>query len=1226
MKVRTERTRKFIEQSATAIMMLKELRHRRLLSLTVGLSLLSALVAPTGLANHTWSTSGAAAPTIAAGLPPMPSAEAQASVTYGKTPLYFEENRGQVDSQVNFLTRAGGAMIFLTPTEAVFVRTVPSADTSATTADKRRDPLARPTVNTPPQTAVMRMQLSNANAHPEVVGLDQQEGIVNYFIGNDPAQWHPDIPTYGRVQYRDVYPGIDMVYYGQGRQLEYDFVVQPNADVNSVSLKFSGADDVQVDPNGDLVIETSAGEVRQQKPSVYQEADGSRQEIQGRYLLKGNGEVGFSLGGYDRSQQLIIDPVLAYSTYLGGSEGDQISGITVDSAGQAYIVGSTISPNFPTVNPIQATVGIQDAFITKLNANGSALIYSTYLGGDNYEVTGKPAVDGAGNLYLTGATQSANFPTVHPFQSTKKGLNDAFLAKINSNGSALLYSTYLGGSSDEDGGAAVAVDSAFNAYVAGVTSSTDFPTMNPFQSANASGGGRSGFITKFNANGSALIYSTYLGGSNPDFDSCRSIAIDAAGNAYVTGPTISTDFPTMNPIQAANAGQEDVFVTKLNASGSALVYSTYLGGAASESGNDIAVDSSGNAYVAGFTASDDFPTVLGLQGNKAGEDGFVARLNSNGTSLIYSTYLGGNNNDSANGIAVDSAGNAYVTGSTSSTNFPNANAIQTTSAGGLDDAFVTKINTGGSAFLYSTYLGGSDQDGAFGIAIDSAGNAYVTGDTSSTNFPVTSDSFQPAGGGAAEQDIFISKIGSYGIAGRVLNGSNIPIFGVTVTLSGSDPGNILTNNNGDFSFLNTTPGGNYTVTPYKFGYTFTPQSITINELNNSQDLVFIGTTATPTPTPTPTPSTVQFGQSFYSIFEDCTAVTLTVARTGDTSSAATVDYSTQPGTASDHSDFDTAIGTLSFAPGETAKSFDVLITEDSFVEPTESFTVALSNPVGVTLGSSATATVQIFDDSPESTGNPIDAPDDFVCQHYHDFLNREDDSAGLAFWTGTITSCGTDAACILERRVNASGAFFLSIEFQETGGFAIRAQRAAFGKKSVDPTKRITYSQFIHDARFVGDGVIVGQPGYEARLEANKQAYINQVAASAAFTSTYPSTMTADQFVDALFASAGVTPSASDRQAAINAFDGGGIAGRAAALRSVSDSGSLRVAEFSPQFVLMQYFGYLRRNPTDAPDNNDNGYQFWLTKLNNFNGDFQKAEMVKAFILSAEYRSRFGQP
>ncbi|HBB94620.1 MAG TPA: hypothetical protein DC054_04460 [Blastocatellia bacterium] len=375
---------------------------------------------------------------------------------------------------------------------------------------------------------------------------------------------------------------------------------------------------------------------------------------------------------------------------------------------------------------------------------------------------------------------------------------------------------------------------------------------------------------------------------------------------------------------------------------------------------------------------------------------------------------------------------------------------------------------------------------------------------------------------------------------------------------------------------------------------------------------------------TPLP-VIQFGQSSYITFEDCTALTITVARGGDTTTAASVSYSTQSGSASERSDFNTAAGTISFAPGETAKSFDVLISEDSYVEGTESFTVVLSAASGATLGSPSTATIQILDDSSEPATNPIDAADDFVCQHYHDFLNREDDESGLAFWTNNITSCGTDAACIQRKRIDTSAAFFLSFEFQETGGFVLRTQRTAFGKKSEDPLTRISYNQFMRDARQVGDGVVVGQPGFDVRIGVNEQAYATQVVTSTAFINRYPLAQTADQYVDALFASAGVTPKTAERQAAVNAFGGGGTAGRTAALRSVADSDSVGQAEFIPTFVLMQYFGYLRRNPTDAPDNNDNGYQFWLTKLNNFNGNFNKAEMVKAFISSSEYRSRFGQ-
>jgi CSLREA domain-containing protein len=376
----------------------------------------------------------------------------------------------------------------------------------------------------------------------------------------------------------------------------------------------------------------------------------------------------------------------------------------------------------------------------------------------------------------------------------------------------------------------------------------------------------------------------------------------------------------------------------------------------------------------------------------------------------------------------------------------------------------------------------------------------------------------------------------------------------------------------------------------------------------------------------PFTSTFQFGLPTYSVLEDCTEVIVNVSRVGDTSTEASVDYSSQSGTASDRTDFTTALGTLHFAPGETAMSFTVLVSEDSFVEGTETATLALSNPVGAGLGTQATATLEITDDQPEQTNNPLDVAEQFVCQHYQDFLNREHDVAGLNFWTNEIESCGADLQCREVKRINVSAAFFLSIEFQETGGDVIRTQRAAFGNKSDTAASRLTYLQFLRDARQVGKGVVVGEPGWQQKLENNKQAYAEQVVTSVQFVAQYPLNQNADTFVDALFASAGVVPSATERQDAINAFGAGATAGRTAALRKVTDSQTLRAAEFRPAFVLMQYYGYLRRNPTDPPDNNDNGYQFWLAKLNAFNGDFAQAEMVKAFIVSTEYRSRFGQP
>jgi hypothetical protein len=373
------------------------------------------------------------------------------------------------------------------------------------------------------------------------------------------------------------------------------------------------------------------------------------------------------------------------------------------------------------------------------------------------------------------------------------------------------------------------------------------------------------------------------------------------------------------------------------------------------------------------------------------------------------------------------------------------------------------------------------------------------------------------------------------------------------------------------------------------------------------------------------PSTFQFEQSVYSITEDLTSISVAVVRTGNNNNAASVDFATSDGTATQKQDFTIARGTLNFAPGEVSKTINILVNEDARIEGTESFSVSLSNPsTGAVLGTPGTASIQIVDDGLEPATNVIDDPATFVGQHYHDFLNRQGDAAGGAFWTNTITSCGADQQCIDVKRINASAAFFLSTEFQETSFFVIRIQRTAFGRKSDTAALRFSYLEFVRDARRVGNGVIVGQAGAEQQLETNRQTYATDIVNSSTFTSRFPLAQTADQFVDALFSSAIVVPTAMERQAAINAFGAGGTVGRVAALRSVADSDSVNTAEFNPAFVLLQYYGYLRRNPTDQPDINDNGYQFWLNKLNSFGGNFINAEMVKAFILSDEYRNRFG--
>jgi RHS repeat-associated protein len=695
-----------------------------------------------------------------------PETQAQVSQALSQTPLMFEANVGQVDPQVQFLTHGPGYTAFLTATEAVLVLPAPRPATAAHTPgpkplplpDRLPEPTAT-TATTPPD--VVRSQLLGSNPAARAVGQDQLETRTNYFIGNDPAHWYTDIPNYGRVVYADVYPGVDLVYHGSsGQQLEYDFDVAPGTDPGVIQLAVAGAKGLRLDEQGQLVVATSGAELVEHAPGIYQEIDGVRRAVPGRYVLAGGNRVGFQVVAYDRSRPLVIDPSLSYSTYLGGSGEDHGTSIAVDAAGNAYVTGYTNSTNFPTTpGSLQGTLGgtsITNAFVTKLNASGTALVYSTYLGGSGSGGSGdygySIAVDPSGNAYVTGSTYSTNFPTTAgALQLSLRGYENAFVTKLNAAGTALVYSTYLGGTST-DFSSGIAVDPSGNAYVTGSTYSSNFPTTTgALQSSNRglSHSNSNAFVTKLNASGTALVYSTYLGGSGSAVlsgDSATGIAVDASGNAYVTGSTYSTDFPTANPVQAASTGRADAFVAKLSADGARLVYSTYLGGNGDDFGLGIAVDTAGNAYVTGQTASTNFPTVnplqmtLGTSPSLGGYNAFVTKLNASGTALVYSTYLGGSGRDSGRGIAVDAAGNAYVTGGTNSTDFPTAKPVQQASAdgSGYGSAFVTKLNASGATLAYSTYLGADDGGaaGGQGIAVDAAGSAYLTGSTQSSHFPV----------------------------------------------------------------------------------------------------------------------------------------------------------------------------------------------------------------------------------------------------------------------------------------------------------------------------------------------------------------------------------------------------------------------------------------------------------------------------------------------------------
>jgi hypothetical protein len=656
---------------------------------------------------------------------------------YGQMPMAFEANEGQTDSRVRFIARGSGYNLFVTDLETVMALNrydngAANYKTSLTEYRKGSRLLGQD---------VLRLSLTGASRGIYFEAQNPLPGISNYFIGHDRAQWKTKIKQYSQVMAHDVYPGIDMVYYGKQGQLEYDFRVKPGGDPKAIRLQHAGADSETVDDQGNLRLIIGIRSVQFKPPTVYQEDGVSRTNISGKYITTGKNEIGFEIGDYDKTKILIIDPALDYSTYVGGSGGDQGNGIAVDASGNAYVIGNTSSTDFPTTAGAYQTVFGNgslhaDAFVTKLNPAGTALIYSTYLGGSGNDYGTGVAVDSSGDAYVTGYTTSTNFSTTSGAYQTvnRSSTYNTFITKLNAAGSSLIYSTYLGGSNaNGDSGYGISLDSSGNAYVVGTAFSSNFPTTSgAYQTAFGGGSSSNVFITKLNSAGSALIYSTFLGVGSTNYG--LGVAVDVLGNAYVTGYT-SGAFPTTSgAFQTVSGGGYNAFVAKINPAGggaSDLVYSTYLSGSTDDWGHCIAVDASGNAYVSGEAESANFPTTGGAYQtvNHGGFNGnaFVTKLNSLGSSLIYSTFLGGIGGESGTGIAVDFSGNAYVTGYTQSHNFPTTSGAYQTTSGGNEDVFVTELNSLGNSLFYSTYLGGNSNEAGYGDAVDVSGNVYVTG-------------------------------------------------------------------------------------------------------------------------------------------------------------------------------------------------------------------------------------------------------------------------------------------------------------------------------------------------------------------------------------------------------------------------------------------------------------------------------------------------------------------
>jgi beta-propeller repeat-containing protein len=695
--------------------------------------------------------------------------------SYGKLPLSFERNEGQADGKIRFLSHGPNYSLFLTGTEVILTghELPPAPNSDSMPGDRRADRSAAHVQ--PAKEKPFRMTVVGADPDAKVSGLEELPGKANYFIGNDPKKWRRNVPTYAKVKYEAVYPGVDLIYYGSERQLEYDFVVAPSADPKVITLALAAEEKgdaaPQLDAKGDLVLGTGRDEIRFKKPLIYQLGqDAKKQVVDGRFVLKGGRQVGFELGAYDASKPLVIDPILAYSTYFGGSESDTPRSIAVDSDGNAYMAGDTrSSTDFPTNKDVSPhdDRGLE-AFVAKISADGSTRIFSTYLGGDDVDSAGGIAVDPDGNVYVTGETRSENFPTLHAFrEDPREGPDNTmqlFIAKIAADGDSLLYSSYYGGTNDggstSDG---IAVDELGNAYITGHAYSRGFPTT-PGVLQPEPDGWPSAFLAKIDTtkDGSdSLVYSTYLGGTEETSHTAfgESIAIDSEGCAYVAGHANSTTFPLVNPIVGTQPGFH-VFVSKFNPDASALIYSTFLASGSAGVGG-IAVDDLGNAYVATSSTPFGYPFAYTTLGPGGYFDLLVTKINAAGDAFEFSTFIGGSGLDLASGIALDASDHVYLTGNTTSLDFPLLNAVQDHYGGDsgvlqpLGDAFALKLKADGSALLYSTYLGGSGDERGVGIGVDAGSNAYIAGLASDT-FPVTEGAYQTFNRGKSEA--FLAKL------------------------------------------------------------------------------------------------------------------------------------------------------------------------------------------------------------------------------------------------------------------------------------------------------------------------------------------------------------------------------------------------------------------------------------------------------------------------------------
>lgn len=840
---------------------------------------------------------------------PAAGPRAKEGISFDRIPLGFEKNKGQVNPQVRYLARGQGFRVFLTRDDATLqLMKSERADPPGGTSSSNLNALSH-SASSVSTADVVRVKLLGASHYARISAADRLPGYTSYFLGNNPRHWHTKIPNYARVCYHEIYPGIDLAYYGRQGQLENDFILAPGSDPKLIRLGLEGARSMHLNAYGDLVLTVSGGSVYLRRPHAYQGKGTSRRKVAAHYMLRAGNEVGFALGAYDHHQKLVIDPVLTYSTYLGGSGGDVGYGIAVDSANNTYVTGTTSSINFPTTTGGQAALGGGiDIFVAKLNPAGTALLYSVFLGGGNLDRATGLALDSSGNAYLAGYTSSTDFPTTSgAYQMSNNGNTDAFLAKLDATGSSLAYSTYLGGSGI-DYGRGVAVDVSGDAFITGSTQSTDFPTMNPLQVGLD--GGSDAFLAEFDPTGASLLYSTYLGGSGAD--EALAIALDGSGNPYIAGYTFSSNFPTQSALQSSLSGSSDAFVSEIDPGTSSLVFSTYLGGSGTESAQSITIDSVGSIYLTGNTTSSSFPVTTGpFQPTYAGQgDAFATKLAPGGTQMVYSTYLGGSGLDQGNSIAIDPSGEAFITGLTQSSDFPLADALQRilgiSGAGSCGsspcaDAFVTKLGPSGN-LVFSTFMGGSATELGQAIAADTSGAAYLAGSTNSTNFPVIAGAPQSSYAGTnSSTNVFIAKVSpqdapavalspqNLNFGNQAINNSSEPQT-VTLVNAGSAPLNIsgiaVT---GQFSQTNDcgsvvpTGGGtctiNVTFTPTQTGSVTDQVTISDNAAGSPQSITVTGGGVTSAGTLSVSPASLSYAA--FTVGQTSPAQTVQLANTGN---------------------------------------------------------------------------------------------------------------------------------------------------------------------------------------------------------------------------------------------------------------------------------------------------------------------------------------------------------